>query len=140
LPEDVGDQRVVTWWDAFSVSSRDEVDAGSAAALAAGGSEADDAEDYGFMFVPTSAWTTVGSDTITWGKWRHGSISNGTHASPPRARHPDSHSPPEVHRRQAESVCFEQKARVFAPRNGAAGPVVQKQHNLTGFTGAGGDV
>lgn len=34
----------------FSVSSRDEVDAVSAAALAAGGSEADDAEDYGFMY------------------------------------------------------------------------------------------
>jgi uncharacterized protein len=33
----------------FSVSSRDEVDAVSAAALAAGGSEADDAEDHGFM-------------------------------------------------------------------------------------------
>jgi predicted lactoylglutathione lyase len=34
----------------FSVGSRDEVDAVSAAALAAGGSEADDAEDYGFMY------------------------------------------------------------------------------------------
>jgi hypothetical protein len=34
----------------FSVSSRDEVDTVSAAALAAGGSEADDAEDYGFMY------------------------------------------------------------------------------------------
>jgi uncharacterized protein len=34
----------------FSVSSRDEVDAVSAAALAAGGREADDAEDYGFMY------------------------------------------------------------------------------------------
>ena len=34
----------------FSVSSRDEVDAVSAAALAAGGTEADDAEDYGFMY------------------------------------------------------------------------------------------
>jgi uncharacterized protein len=34
----------------FGVSSRDEVDAVSAAALAAGGSEADDAEDYGFMY------------------------------------------------------------------------------------------
>ena len=34
----------------FSVSSRDEVYAVSAAALAAGGSEADDAEDYGFMY------------------------------------------------------------------------------------------
>ena len=34
----------------FSVSSRDEVDAVSAAALAAGGSEADDAEDHGFMY------------------------------------------------------------------------------------------
>ncbi len=34
----------------FSVSSRDEVDAVSAAALAAGGSEADDAEDFGFMY------------------------------------------------------------------------------------------
>jgi uncharacterized protein len=34
----------------FIVSSRDEVDALSAAALAAGGSEADDAEDYGFMY------------------------------------------------------------------------------------------
>ncbi len=34
----------------FSVSSRDEVDAVSAAALAAGGSEADGAEDYGFMY------------------------------------------------------------------------------------------
>src|ERR1700749_2379066 len=34
----------------FSVSSRDEVDAVSAAALAAGGVEADDAEDYGFMY------------------------------------------------------------------------------------------
>ena len=33
-----------------SVSSRDEVDAVSAAALAAGGSEADGAEDYGFMY------------------------------------------------------------------------------------------
>jgi predicted lactoylglutathione lyase len=34
----------------FSVSSRDEVDTISAAALAAGGTEADDAEDYGFMY------------------------------------------------------------------------------------------
>jgi predicted lactoylglutathione lyase len=34
----------------FSVSSRDEVDAVNAAALAAGGTEADDAEDYGFMY------------------------------------------------------------------------------------------
>jgi predicted lactoylglutathione lyase len=34
----------------FSVSSREEVDAVSAAALAAGGTEADDAEDHGFMY------------------------------------------------------------------------------------------
>ncbi len=34
----------------FSASSRDEVDAVSAAALAAGGTEADDAEDLGFMY------------------------------------------------------------------------------------------
>jgi predicted lactoylglutathione lyase len=34
----------------FSVSSRGEVDAVSAAALAAGGVEADGAEDYGFMY------------------------------------------------------------------------------------------
>jgi predicted lactoylglutathione lyase len=34
----------------FSVSSRDEVDAVSAAALAAGGREADGAEDLGFMY------------------------------------------------------------------------------------------
>ena len=34
----------------FSVSSRDEVDSVSAAALAAGGTEADDAEDHGFMY------------------------------------------------------------------------------------------
>ena len=34
----------------FSVASREEVDAVSAAALAAGGTEADDAEDYGFMY------------------------------------------------------------------------------------------
>ena len=34
----------------FSVGSRDEVDAVSAAALAAGGTEADDAEDNGFMY------------------------------------------------------------------------------------------
>ena len=34
----------------FSVSSRDEVDAVSAAALAAGGTEADDAEDFGYMY------------------------------------------------------------------------------------------
>ena len=34
----------------FSVSSRDEVDAVSAAALAAGASEADGAEDHGFMY------------------------------------------------------------------------------------------
>ncbi|MFF8353591.1 VOC family protein [Streptomyces chartreusis] len=34
----------------FSVSSRDEVDAVSAAALSAGGSEADGPEDYGFMY------------------------------------------------------------------------------------------
>ncbi|MFG2128709.1 VOC family protein [Streptomyces sp. NPDC048751] len=34
----------------FSVSSRDEVDAVSAAALAAGGSEVDGAEDHGFMY------------------------------------------------------------------------------------------
>ena len=34
----------------FSASSRDEVDAVSAAALAAGGVEADGAEDYGFMY------------------------------------------------------------------------------------------
>jgi predicted lactoylglutathione lyase len=32
------------------VSCRDEVDTVSAAALAAGGSEADDAEDHGFMY------------------------------------------------------------------------------------------
>jgi predicted lactoylglutathione lyase len=34
----------------FSVSSRDEVDAVTDAALAAGGSEADGPEDYGFMY------------------------------------------------------------------------------------------
>ena len=34
----------------FSVASRDEVDAVGAAALAAGGTEADGAEDYGFMY------------------------------------------------------------------------------------------
>jgi len=34
----------------FSVSSRDEVDAVSAAALAAGGREADGAEDFGYMY------------------------------------------------------------------------------------------
>jgi predicted lactoylglutathione lyase len=34
----------------FSVSSRDEVDAVSAAAVAAGGTEVDDAEDFGFMY------------------------------------------------------------------------------------------
>ena len=34
----------------FSVSSREEVDAVGAAALAAGGTEADDAEDFGFMY------------------------------------------------------------------------------------------
>jgi predicted lactoylglutathione lyase len=34
----------------FSVSSRDEVDAVGAAALAAGGVEADDVEDHGFMY------------------------------------------------------------------------------------------
>ncbi|MEH0547534.1 glyoxalase [Streptomyces sp. B21-105] len=34
----------------FSVSSREEVDKVSAAALAAGGAEADGAEDYGFMY------------------------------------------------------------------------------------------
>ena len=34
----------------FSVASRDEVDAVGAAALAAGGSEADGAEDHGFMY------------------------------------------------------------------------------------------
>src|SRR3954454_1110592 len=34
----------------FSVSSRDEVDEVGAAALAAGGVEADDAEDHGFMY------------------------------------------------------------------------------------------
>jgi len=34
----------------FSVASRDEVDAISAAALAGGGTEVDDAEDYGFMY------------------------------------------------------------------------------------------
>jgi hypothetical protein len=34
----------------FSVSTRDEVDAVCAAALAAGGTEADGAEDHGFMY------------------------------------------------------------------------------------------
>ena len=34
----------------FSVATRDEVDAVSAAALAAGGTEADEAEDHGFMY------------------------------------------------------------------------------------------
>ena len=34
----------------FSVTSREEVDAVGAAALAAGATEADDAEDYGFMY------------------------------------------------------------------------------------------
>jgi len=34
----------------FSASSRDEVDAVAAAALAAGGAEADGAEDHGFMY------------------------------------------------------------------------------------------
>jgi predicted lactoylglutathione lyase len=34
----------------FSASSRDEVDRVSAAALVAGGSEADEAEDHGFMY------------------------------------------------------------------------------------------
>lgn len=35
---------------AFSAASREEVDTVSAAALAAGGTQADDAEDYGFMY------------------------------------------------------------------------------------------
>ena len=35
---------------AACVASRDEVDAVGAAALAAGGTEADDAEDHGFMY------------------------------------------------------------------------------------------
>ena len=34
----------------FTVGSREDVDAIGAAALAAGGTEADDAEDYGFMY------------------------------------------------------------------------------------------
>ena len=34
----------------FTVAGREEVDAVSAAALAAGATEADDAEDYGFMY------------------------------------------------------------------------------------------
>jgi uncharacterized protein len=34
----------------FSVATRDEVDSVSAAALAAGGTEVDDAEDHGFMY------------------------------------------------------------------------------------------
>ena len=34
----------------FSAASRDEVDTVSAAAIAAGATEADDAEDYGFMY------------------------------------------------------------------------------------------
>jgi len=34
----------------FSVSSRDDVDTVGAAALAAGGTQADEAEDYGFMY------------------------------------------------------------------------------------------
>jgi uncharacterized protein len=34
----------------FSVASREEVDAVSAAALAAGGTEADAAEDFGYMY------------------------------------------------------------------------------------------
>jgi uncharacterized protein len=34
----------------FTVASRDEVDTVAAAALAGGGSEADDAEDHGFMY------------------------------------------------------------------------------------------
>ena len=34
----------------FGVSSREEVDTVSAAAVAAGGTEVDDAEDYGFMY------------------------------------------------------------------------------------------
>jgi uncharacterized protein len=34
----------------FSVASRDEVDAVTAAALTAGGTEVDDAEDHGFMY------------------------------------------------------------------------------------------
>jgi uncharacterized protein len=34
----------------FSAASREEVDSVSAAALAAGATEADDAEDYGFMY------------------------------------------------------------------------------------------
>ena len=34
----------------FSVDSREDVDSVGAAALAAGGTEADDAEDYGFMY------------------------------------------------------------------------------------------
>ncbi|MFF3888936.1 VOC family protein [Streptomyces sp. NPDC001914] len=34
----------------FSVSSREEVDTVGAAALATGGTKADDAEDYGFMY------------------------------------------------------------------------------------------
>jgi predicted lactoylglutathione lyase len=47
----VGDPRTHTLaLYCFSVSSRDEVDAVSAAAIAAGGTEADDAEDYGFMY------------------------------------------------------------------------------------------
>jgi uncharacterized protein len=52
----------------FSVSTRDEVDTVSAAALAAGASEADDAEDLGFMYTRSffdldgHGWQVMGMD------------------------------------------------------------------------------
>ena len=54
----------------FSVSSRDEVDAVGAAALAAGGSEVDGAEDHGFMYsrsfydLDGHGWQVMWMDTV----------------------------------------------------------------------------
>jgi hypothetical protein len=60
----------------FSASSRDEVDAVAAAALAAGGTEADGAEDHGFMYsrsffdldLDGHGWQVMWMDPAAWSR------------------------------------------------------------------------
>jgi predicted lactoylglutathione lyase len=73
----------------FSVSSRDDVDAVSAAALAAGGTEADGAEDYGFMYsrsffdIDGHGWQVMWMDPATAEQGAESVVASGQAANAP---------------------------------------------------------
>src|SRR3954466_13199903 len=78
----------------FSVLSRDEVDTVGAAALAAGASEADGAEDYGFMYS-----RSFFDPTATAGRscgWTRRRRSRAPRRSPPDPPLTDSAQPKEL--------------------------------------------